>query len=196
MRTLFDYIRGLIIQKEPDRVVLEVQGLGFDIYCAATTSTQLPAPGEKAKIYTYFVVREDNMTLYGFNTLLERTVFVHLISVSGIGPRTALAVLSTFTAEYFVQIVCTNDEQSLCQVSGIGKKTAQRIMLELRDKIRRLEQQMDEPTQEYPDSNLTIAALRQLGYVDDEIRFALEETESSGSSSERVRAALEVLRKR
>jgi Holliday junction DNA helicase RuvA len=196
VRLLFDYIRGLVVQKEPNRAVLEVGGLGFDISITSTTSGELPSVGEMAKVYTYLLVREDNLALYGFNSLLERTVFVHLLSVGGIGPRTAQAVLSTFTASAFIQIVNSNDGQALQKVSGVGKKTAQRILLELKDKIRRLGQETAVPIRTGTEPDLAVAALLQLGYTDDEAQLAMGQVESSADTAERVRAALEVLRKR
>jgi Holliday junction DNA helicase RuvA len=196
VRLLFDYIRGLVVQKEPNRAVLEVGGLGFDISITSTTSGELPSVGEMAKVYTYLLVREDNLALYGFNSLLERTVFVHLLSVGGIGPRTAQAVLSTFTASAFIQIVNSNDGQALQKVSGVGKKTAQRILLELKDKIRRLGHETAVPIGAGTEPDLAVAALLQLGYTDDEVQLAIGQVESSADTAERVRAALEVLRKR
>ena len=196
MRWLFDYIRGLLVQKEPNRAVLEVGGLGFDVSITSTTSGELPSVGETAKVYTYLIVREDNLTLYGFTSLLERTVFAYLLGVGGIGPRTAQAVLSTFSAAAFIQIVHNGDGAALQKVSGVGKKTAQRILLELKDKVRRLGQEAAVSILSGAEPDLAVAALLQLGYTDDEVHLALGQVESGADTAQRVRAALEVLRKR
>ncbi len=184
------------MQKTPDRIVLEVGGVGFDLSISNITSGQLPAIGEKAKVYTYLIVREDNLVLYGFGTLLERTVFNHLLSVGGIGPRTAQAVLSTFTPPAFIQIVQSSDEEALCKVSGVGKKTAQRILLELKDKLRRIGQEADISVSTGVEPDLAAAALLQLGYTDDEVKLALSKVDNSADTALRVRGALEVLRER
>ena len=176
--------------------MLEVGGLGFNLSITTVTSGQLPAVGDTAKVYTDLIVREDNLALYGFATLLERTVFTYLLDVGGIGPRTAQAVLSTFTAPAFIQIVLSGDEAALKKVSGVGKKTAQRILLELKDKLRRLGQEQEVPLSAGAEPDLAVAALLQLGYTDDEVHWALGQVESDADSAQRVKAALEVLRKR
>jgi Holliday junction DNA helicase RuvA len=193
---LFEYIRGVLIHKTPDSAVLEVGGLGFAINTTATTSEELPPVGEMCKVYTYLHVREDKLALFGFASSLERSVFMLLLDVGGIGPRTAQAVLSTFTAAAFIQAVNGGDTASLLQVSGVGKKTAQRIMLELKDKLRRLGQEADIDHLPDTDPDLAVAALLQLGYTGEEVRQALAQGESSDDTAQRVRAALEVLRER
>lgn len=196
MGSLFEYIRGTLIQKTLDRAVLEAGNLGFTLSITSTTSEELPPVGENCKIYTYLHVREDNLTLFGFTTPLERSVFTLLLDVGGIGPRTAQAVLSTFTAAAFIQVVGSGDTAALLKVSGVGKKTAQRIMLELKDKLRRLSKETDLGELPATDSDLAAAALVQLGYTGEEVQLALAQIESGADTEKRVRAALEVLRKR
>ena len=184
------------MQKAPNRAVLEVEGLGFDLSISSITSGQLPSVGETAKVYTHLIVREDKLALYGFATLLERTVFTYLLDVGGIGPRTAQAVLSTFTSSAFIQIVQCGDEAALCKVSGVGKKTARRILLELKDKLCRLVEEEDISISARTEPDLAVAALLQLGYRNDEVYLALGQVDSDADTALRVRAALEVLRER
>ena len=186
----------MVAHKAPNRAVLEVGGLGFDLSITTITSGQLPAVGDTAKVYTDLIVREDNLSLYGFATMLERTVFSYLLDVGGIGPRTAQAVLSSFTASAFIQAVLSGDEAALRKVSGVGKKTAQRILLELRDKLRQLGQEADVPMSTGAEPDLAVAALLQLGYTDGEVQLALGQVQSDADTAQRVKAALEVLRKR
>ncbi|HHV06716.1 MAG TPA: Holliday junction branch migration protein RuvA [Firmicutes bacterium] len=193
---LFDYIRGVLIEKTTERAVLEVGGIGFALTITATTSQELPLAGETATIFTYLHVREDSLTLFGFTSRLERSVFTMLLDVGGIGPRTAQAVLSTLTATAFIQAVNSGDMAALLKVSGVGKKTAQRIILELKDKLRRLAQETNVTTISTAEPDLAAAALIQLGYTDEEVQMALANVESSADTAKRVRSALEVLRKR
>ncbi len=193
---LFDYIRGVLIEKTTERAVLEVGGIGFALTITATTSQELPLAGETATIFTYLHVREDSLTLFGFTSRLERSVFTLLLDVGGIGPRTAQAVLSTLTATAFIQAVNSGDMAALLKVSGVGKKTAQRIILELKDKLRRLAQETNVTTISTAEPDLAAAALIQLGYTDEEVQMALANVESSADTAKRVRSALEVLRKR
>ncbi|HKM39581.1 MAG TPA: Holliday junction branch migration protein RuvA [bacterium] len=193
---MFEYIRGTLVGKTPDIAVVEVNGLGFAISITANAFREIPLVGEVCELYTYLHVREDNLALFGFSSLLERSVFMLLLEVGGIGPRIAKAVLSTFTASSFIQAVSNEDMLALQRVSGVGKKTAQRIILELKDKLRRLGEEADIHYVPAFDSDLAAAALLQLGYSQQEVGRALSKVAGNDDMAQRVRAALKVLRER
>lgn len=128
-------IRGIILEKQPPQLIVDVQGLGYEIDAPMNTFYQLPEIGLEVKLFTHFVVREDAHHLYGFYTRDERHLFRTLLKVNGVGPRLALAILSSTTPEEFVRCVLNNDTASLVRLPGIGKKTAERLVIEMRDKL-------------------------------------------------------------
>jgi len=132
---MFAYIEGRIVEKSPTRVVLDVNGLGYELNISVNTYERIPQRGEKVRLFTYLHVREDLMQLYGFREPDERDLFLQLISVSGVGPRMAQGILSRVTVEDFARAVATDDYLMLTQIPGVGKKTAQRLVMELRDKL-------------------------------------------------------------
>lgn len=125
-------IRGTLIEATPSAAVVDVGGVGFELGISGTTAASLPAPGEECRLFTRLQVREDAMTLFGFATKEERTMFERLVSVSKVGPRLALAVLSKFTVSQLYSVVMAEDDQGMATVPGVGKKTAQRLILELK----------------------------------------------------------------
>lgn len=127
-------ITGILEQTEPYHLVVESGGIGYSVKTSLTTIAALPHAGEKVKIYTYLYVREDILDLYGFSDLSELSAFKMLISVSGVGPKAAIAILSGLTPERFAFCVASGDVKSL-KAPGVGPKTAQRIVLELKDKL-------------------------------------------------------------
>lgn len=128
-------LRGLILEKQPPQLLLEVQGLGYEIDAPMSTFYQLPSVGEAVSLYIHFVVREDAHCLYGFYTRAERTLFRNLIKVNGVGPRLGLTILSGAPPDDFVRSVLNNDTASLVRLPGVGKKTAERLVIEMRDKL-------------------------------------------------------------
>lgn len=128
-------LRGILIFKQAPHLMLEVHGVGYDIQASLYTFDQLPILGQEVMLHTHFVVREDAHQLYGFSKLQERELFRALIKVNGIGPKMALTILSSINPEQFVQCVMTNDSVSLVQLPGIGKKTAERLIVEMRDRL-------------------------------------------------------------
>lgn len=128
-------LRGRILQKEIDEVLLEVAGIGYRVAIPLSTYESLPAEGEDAALVTHLHVREDELTLYGFATGRERRLFETLVGVSGIGPRLALHVLSRLTPERFAGAIARGDLATLTGISGVGRKTAERMIVELRDKL-------------------------------------------------------------
>lgn len=132
---MFAYIKGVLTEVHPEKVVLEIGGIGYEVKVAQSLVPKLPDTGNIIKLYTYFNVREDTQELYGFFDREEKTIFEKLITVSGIGPKVAMAILSSLTPPQIALSIVTNDIKTLCIAPGVGKKTAQRMILELREKI-------------------------------------------------------------
>ena len=128
-------ITGILLEKQAPELLIDVQGLGYEVQVSLTTFFGLPACGEKVTLHTHFVVREDAQLLYGFAEQSERELFRTLIKVSGVGPKMALAILSGMTARDFVRCVQNNDTGTLVKLPGVGKKTAERLIVEVRDKL-------------------------------------------------------------
>lgn len=133
---MYSYIKGSLESKSQDKAVIDVGGVGYLIYIPYSTYQALPELNETVKLNTYLAVREDSMTLYGFKSNEELRIFELLISVSGIGPKLAIGVLSDISATDFSVAVITDDVNRLTKISGIGKKTAQRMIIELKDKMK------------------------------------------------------------
>jgi Holliday junction DNA helicase RuvA len=128
-------VRGIILEKQAPQLLIDVHGIGYEIDAPMSTFYQLPDIGLEVTLLTHFVVREDAQHLYGFYTRDERLLFRSLLKVNGVGPRLALTILSSTTPEEFVRCVLNNDTASLVRVPGIGKKTAERLIIEMRDKL-------------------------------------------------------------
>ncbi len=132
---MYAYINGILTEKDSSSIVIETGGIGYLLFCPLSTLAQLDRLQEKYKLYTYLNVKEDLMQLYGFYTKAERDMFMRLISVSGIGPKVACSVLSFMSAADLAVALITDDVRTLSKVPGIGKKTAQRLILELKEKV-------------------------------------------------------------
>ena len=132
---MYSYIKGILTDMEEDLVVVEAGGIGYNIYTTGQTFRLLPAIGQEVKLYTYLNVREDAMILYGFLTKDDLRVFRLLIGVNGIGPKGALAILSVMTTDDLRFAVLGDDAKAIAKAPGIGAKTAQRVILELKDKL-------------------------------------------------------------
>ena len=128
-------IQGILIEKSPPAVLVDVQGIGYQIDVPMSSFYDLPALGEKVTLLTEFIVREDAQLLYGFLSATEREAFRLLIKISGVGPRTALSILSGLSVEDLAQAVAAQESIRLTRVPGIGKKTAERLLLELKGKF-------------------------------------------------------------
>ena len=132
---MFAFLEGRIDSKGQNEVVLDVHGIGFELNCSMNTLGALPPMGETARLYTLLNVKEDLMELYGFSSTEEKHMFERLTSVSGIGPKTALQILSSMTLKDLTLAIVSGDTTALSRAQGIGKKTAQRIALELKEKV-------------------------------------------------------------
>jgi Holliday junction DNA helicase RuvA len=128
-------LRGILAEKQPPWLVLDVQGVGYEVEAPMSTFYQLPATGQEVALFTHLVVRDDAHLLYGFSAQTERRLFRELIRVSGIGPRVALAILSGMDAAEFSRCMQNNDTAALIRLPGIGKKTAERLLVEMRDRL-------------------------------------------------------------
>lgn len=136
---MFYRLRGTLIHTEPGMAAVECGGVAFRCFTSLNTQRALPAVGEEAVLYTHLNVREDALDLFGFATLSEQNCFRILTSVSGVGPKVALAILSELTPEKLAVAVATGDSKALTRAGGVGPKLAQRIALELRDKVKKME---------------------------------------------------------
>ena len=132
---MISQLHGTLVEATMSSAVVDVSGVGFELGISGSTAATLPTPGGEVRLYTRMQVREDAMTLFGFSSKDERTMFDRLVSVSGVGPRLALAVLSTYTVGQLYSLVMAEDDKGMAKVPGVGKKTAQRISLELKDKL-------------------------------------------------------------
>jgi Holliday junction DNA helicase RuvA len=128
-------LQGVLLRKEPPALMLDVGGVGYELEAPMTTFYELPAVGERVTLYTHLVVREDAHLLYGFVREAQRRLFRELLKVNGVGPRVALAVLSGLSDEEFCRCVAEEDIARLTKVPGIGRKTAERLVIEMRDKL-------------------------------------------------------------
>lgn len=128
------YVKGKVIDEFDGGVVLENNGIGYEILCSATAAAKLSANKEGA-VYTYFQLRDDGVSLYGFDNKAEKAMFIKLISVSGVGPKLGIGVLSGMNLTDLATAIATSDVKTLSRIKGLGKKTAERIVLELREKI-------------------------------------------------------------
>ena len=129
---MISQLTGTLVEATMSAAIVDVNGIGFELGISGSTAATLPAPGGEARLYTRMQVREDAMTLFGFSSKDERTMFDRLVAVSGVGPRLALAVLSTYTVGQLYSVVMAEDDKAMAKVPGVGKKTAQRLILELK----------------------------------------------------------------
>ncbi|MGH7597015.1 MAG: Holliday junction branch migration protein RuvA [bacterium] len=130
-------ISGSLLEKSPTRVLIEVSGIGYEIHIPLSTFDKLGAIGEKTSLFTHLHVREDALQLFGFATATEKQLFQHLLAVTGIGPKVAQSILSGCSVETFCRYIAQNEIAALTSIPGIGKKTAERLVLELRDRVAR-----------------------------------------------------------
>lgn len=128
-------LKGILLEKQPPQLLVDVQGVGYALEAPMSTFYQLPLTGEEITLHTHMVVREDAQLLYGFFSLSERQLFRDLIRINGVGPKLALTILSGVTAEEFTRCIMEADAKALTRLPGVGKKTAERLIVELRDRL-------------------------------------------------------------
>ena len=186
-------LTGILLEKNPPRVVIDVHGVGYEVDVPMSTFYNLPANGEKVTLLTHFVVREDGQFLFGFASGEERYAFRQLIKISGVGARMALAVLSGLSVGDLAQAIARQEVGRLIKVPGIGKKTAERLLLELKGKL----------ADALPSANFAVEdaqhdilnALLSLGYNDREAAAAMKPLPLGISTSDGIRQALKLLSK-
>jgi holliday junction DNA helicase RuvA len=186
-------IAGRLIAKQPPQIVVDVNGVGYELNVPMSTLFQLPATGTEVTLLTHLVVREDAHLLYGFATESERALFRQLLKISGVGARTALAVLSGMSVVDVKQAVSHQDSGRLTKIPGIGKKTAERLLLELKDKLDIAVVAVQ--AEGAGSGSDVVTALLALGYSDKEAQFAIKHLEAGSSVTEGIRQALKVLSK-
>ena len=198
---MYAYISGKIVDKANNYVVIDNGGMGYKIFMSPSVIEKLPDVGEFQKIHTYYYVREDVISLYGFLTNEELRMFELLISVSGIGAKSAIQILSNITPSSFALAVISNDVSKIVKIPGIGSKTAARIILELKDKLKTEQaisknEQVKEAIHESEKDTEAVVALQVLGYTRKEIEKALEKFETQNLTVEEIiKKALSILGK-
>jgi Holliday junction DNA helicase RuvA len=188
-------LSGTLLEKNPPQLLLDVQGVAYEVDVPMSTFYNLPGTGERITLYTHLVVREDAHLLYGFGTDNERRAFRQLVKISGIGARTALSVLSGLSVAELAQVVTLQDPGRLMKIPGIGKKTAERLLLELKDKLG-----VDLTTavgiyRAPPVSSDILHALLSLGYSDKEAVAAVKQLPDGLAVGDGIRHALKMLAK-
>ena len=188
-------VTGVLLEKNPPQIVIEAAGVGYEIEVPMSTFYNLPASGERVALLTHLVVREDAHLLYGFGTESERRAFRQLLKISGVGPRIALAVLSGMSVGELVEAIAAQDSGRLVKVPGIGKKTAERLLLELKGKLGSEALAGVAVNRDKPTASDVTNALLGLGYSDKEAQLAVKHLPEGLSVSEGIRQALRSLSK-
>ena len=201
---MYAYIKGSLEEKLKDSIVVETGGIGYKIYVSEQTMDKLGELGEKVKIYTHYHVREDSISLYGFLSNEELKMFELLIQVSGIGAKTAIVMLSNISPSEFAIAVISNDIKTLTKIPGVGSKSAQRIVLELKDKLK-TEDAISKNTEDLPTDNTVdnekveeaTQALQILRYNKGEVKKVIEKLKVKDLSIEDIiKQALKQLSRR
>lgn len=196
---MYAYIKGELEEKSNGFVVIDNNGIGYKIFMSNTAIGRLGEIHSKVKVYTYYQVREDNISLYGFNTKEELRMFELLISVSGVGSKSAINMLSNIEASSFAVAVVSNDIKKISSIKGIGNKTAQRLVLELKDKLKAEQEltkveEIQEVAQDEEISNDAVDALQILGYNRRDIESVLKKIETENLTTEEIiKEALKLL---
>ena len=195
------HLTGQLFKKSPQSIIIEAGGIGYEVFVPLSTFYALPEPNETVSLHIYTHVREDSFSLFGFSSALEKDLFMLLISVSGIGPKLAVNVLSGIGPRELVQAIALGDTNRLKAIPGVGKKTAERIVLELRDKAGRLGVQ--QPPVTYPEPTLddtmiadALSALVNLGYPPNLAKKAVDKARQSvdnNSLETLIKEALRIL---
>lgn len=189
-------LRGILLEKNPPQILLEAGGVGYELEVPMSTFYGLPSTGSEITLHTHLAIREDGHFLYGFSSLDERSAFRQLLKVSGIGARTALAVLSGLSVADLSQAVAFQEVGRLVKIPGIGKKTAERLLLELRDKLGKSLSAAAAPHPEAAGANMRddiLHALLALGYREKEALAAMDGLSPDIGVSDGIRLALKQL---
>lgn len=189
-------LTGVLLEKSPPQILVDVRGLAYEVDVPMSTFYNLPQVGGEVTLHTHLVVREDAHLLFGFGSESERGAFRQLLKISGIGARTALAVLSGLSVTDLQDAVSRQDSGRLVKIPGIGKKTAERLLLELRDKLDvQVRAVRDEGGPAHATSGDVSTALAALGYSEKEAAWAVKQVDSSAALSDAIRQCLKLLSK-
>jgi Holliday junction DNA helicase RuvA len=189
-------INGVLLEKNPPQILVDVRGVAYEVDVPMSTFYHLPQTGAEVALYTHLVVREDAHLLYGFGTDAERSAFRQLLRISGVGARTALSVLSGLSVAELQQAVSAQDSGRLVKIPGIGKKTAERLLLELRDKLPSVAlTSSSSPAGNTQQGSDVLHALSALGYSDKEATWAIKQVDASAPVAEAIRQCLRLLSK-
>lgn len=196
---MISYIKGTLERRAESYIIIETGGIGYRIFVSPATLAKLPQTGELAKVFTYFSVKEDGISLYGFATMEEQEMFHRLLTVSGVGPKGALGFLSQLTPQEIILAIISEDVKTLSKAPGVGRKTAQRVILELKDKFKTEDAlSMGEELQGIVETSVggdakfeAIDAMTALGYSRSEAAKAVNAVAAEGMSTEDIlKAAL------
>ncbi len=187
-------IAGRLLVKHPPQIIVDVNGVGYELDVPMSTLYQLPATGEPVTLYTHLAIREDAHQLFGFATEAERTMFRLLIRISGVGARTALSVLSGLSVAELHEAIRAQDGARLTRIPGIGKKTAERLLLELRDRLPKVGVQVGGPAGASGSSDVA-NALSALGYNDKEVSWVVGQLPGGLTVTDGIRQSLKLLSK-
>lgn len=187
-------ISGILLLKTPPELLIDVNGVGYEISAPMTTIYDLPEVGQKVQLFTHLVVREDVQQLYGFKQPTDRHCFRQLIKVNGVGPKLALTMLSAMNAVQLIQVIQLGDAAPLVKIPGIGKKTAERLVIELRDVAAKLGEGIAITSHTVNDAYQdALAALITLGYKETEVRKTLQQLEAGLTVDQMIKGALQRL---
>ncbi len=175
-------ITGIVVEQMEKGVVIETGGIGYAVFTPATCGL-----GDRVTLHTHFVAREDCQELYGFETSGEKMLFSKLISVSGVGPKTGLHILTLYPLPELVRLITTGDAKAISLVPGIGKKTAEKIVIDLKDKLGTFE-----TAEQGPESDL-VEALLSLGYKEHQVRIVIPSVDATATLQTQIRTALQLL---
>jgi holliday junction DNA helicase RuvA len=187
-------LSGILLEKNPPQLLVDCQGVAYEVDVPMSTFYNLPVLGDKVTLFTHLAVREDAHLLYGFGNAEERTVFRQLIKISGVGARTALSILSGMSINDLAQAVTLQEAGRLVKVPGIGKKTAERLLLELKGKLGAVLGTAGGPVHNDASSDI-LNALLALGYSDKEALLVMKQVPATASVSEGIKLALKALSK-
>jgi len=188
-------LAGMLLEKNPPQILVEAGGVGYEVEVPMSTFYNLPASGERVTLLTHLVVREDAHLLYGFGTEAERRAFRQLLKISGVGARTALAVLSGLSVAELIEAVAMQESGRLVKIPGIGRKTAERLLLELKGKLGADVVSGVAVNRPKPVASDVMHALLALGYSDKEAQLAVKQMPEGLSVSDGIRQALKSLAK-
>lgn len=190
---MIHFIKGILAIKKPPEIVIDVNGIGYGLSVSMNTIYDLPEVGEPVSVLTVLIVREDSQTLYGFSSERERSLFQTLIKVNGVGPKSAITILSSIDPDSFVHCILANDTASLTRLPGIGKKTAERLVIDMRDRLDDWQGDIKLDNSDLSavqsaggEKQDAISALVSLGYKPQEAKKAIDKIEDEGLNSEQL----------